>query len=261
VVEETLEHIFVKAGAGENWDTFVDYCVQNDWGGIENLSLIPGSVGSSPVQNIGAYGVEIKDVIFQIKAFEIESGKDIWFMNSQCKFDYRYSVFKEALKGKIIIYEVVFKLNKIPELNTSYGAIEDELKSFDKINMHNLRQAIINIRRSKLPDPEEIGNAGSFFKNPFVKNEFAEELKSKYNTMPVYPVDEIKSKLAAGWLIDQCGLKGYRNGDSGVHQNQALVLVNYGNAKGKEIYDLAKMIQQKVFEKFAVILEPEVTIL
>jgi len=261
LIQENETYVLVEAGAGENWDEFVAYCVDKNWSGIENLSLIPGTVGSSPVQNIGAYGVEVKDVIRDVYAIDIASKREIHFDNKACNFSYRNSVFKNELKGKVIIYKVVFKLSKKPQLILDYGTVKQELEKYDVINIQNIRKAIIDIRRSKLPDPEEIGNAGSFFKNPVVHISILHNLQKDNPEIPFYPVDDENVKLAAGWLIDQSGLKGYRKKNAGVHEKQALVLVNYGGATGEDILNLSQYVQEKVFEKFSVNLEPEVNIL
>ena len=261
VIEETLEDIKVRVGAGEDWDEFVGYCVERNWGGIENLSLIPGNVGTSPIQNIGAYGVEVKDVITDVETIEIETLKTHHFNNTECNFDYRNSIFKKALKGKHIISHVTFVLKKQPVFKLDYGNLEKELESCNEINLKNIRQAVINIRNSKLPDPEEIGNSGSFFKNPVIESSKADKLKKQFEDMPSYIHGEGLIKLPAGWLIEKAGWKGKRIGDAGVHEKQALVLVNYGKATGAEIYQLATEIQKSVKEKFDIDLEMEVNII
>jgi len=263
VVQQDAENIYVKANAGENWHSFVLYCIQNNFAGVENLSLIPGSVGASPMQNIGAYGVEIKDVFHELEAYSIEDKKLVSFNNNDCEFGYRESVFKRKYKDKFIITSVTYRLNKVPVFNTSYGAIQQELEKMgvQELSIAAISQAVINIRKSKLPDPVEIGNAGSFFKNPTVPKEKFETLKQKYPNIVGYAVNNEQVKLAAGWLIEQCGWKGYRKGDAGCHAKQALVLVNYGNAKGSEIYDLSTEILQSVEDKFGVMLEREVNII
>lgn len=264
VIKEDENHIWVEAGAGEVWHQFVLYCIENGYAGVENLSLIPGSVGAAPMQNIGAYGVEIKEVFDSLKALHIETLEEKIFDNAECKFGYRESVFKHEVKGQYIITSVVFKLNKKPSFNTSYGAIDAELQAMgvDKNNLtiRDISTAVINIRSSKLPNPAEIGNAGSFFKNPVVSAEKVAELKEKHPDMPAYPSGE-NTKLAAGWLIEQCGWKGFREDDYGVHAKQALVLVNYGHAKGGDVYNLSTRILQSVKEKFGVDLEREVNII
>lgn len=262
IIEEDDDHVYVKAGAGENWQKFVLFCIERDLAGVENLSLIPGNTGASPMQNIGAYGVEIKDVFHSLEAYHIHDKKTIEFSNIDCGFGYRESVFKNKYKGEFIILNVTYRLNKVPIYNTSYGAIEEELNKMNAdVSIRNISQAVINIRTSKLPDPKEIGNAGSFFKNPTVGASKYEELKSSFPSVPGYLQTNGDVKLAAGWLIEQCGWKGYRKGDAGCHSRQALVLVNYGNAGGNEIYALSEEILSSVLNKFGVLLEREVNII
>jgi UDP-N-acetylmuramate dehydrogenase len=254
--------VLVTAEAGENWHELVLWCVSQNYGGLENLALIPGNVGTSPIQNIGAYGVEIKDVFQQLEAIDIETGKTKIFTNADCDFGYRNSVFKNELKGKYIIVNVTFKLTKKNHnTNISYGAIKDLLSDKENPSIKEISDAVIAIRQSKLPDPKEIGNCGSFFKNPVISSLLFEELTKKYSKIPHYIISENEIKIPAGWLIEQCGFKGKRFGDAGVHEKQALVLVNYNNARGKEIYDLAKKIQQKVKEIFKISLEIEVNVI
>jgi len=262
-VKEDDQHVYVKAGAGENWHQFVLYCIENNLAGIENLSLIPGNVGASPMQNIGAYGVEIKELFYELKAFHLHERTNYTFSLKDCEFGYRDSVFKRRYKDQFVIVNVTYRLNKIPTFNTSYGAIEQELEKMDvkELSIRTISQAVINIRSSKLPDPFQIGNAGSFFKNPSVGKEKFEQLRSEFPSIVGYENPDHTVKLAAGWLIEQCGWKGYRNGDAGVHAKQALVLVNYGSAKGNEIYTLSESIINSVREKFDVLLEREVNIL
>ncbi len=260
-ISEDAHHIYVQAGAGENWHRFVQYCISKGWAGIENLSLIPGNVGASPMQNIGAYGVEIKDVFFSLEAFHIHDKKIVHFSLNDCEFGYRDSVFKRRHRNEFVITSVVFRLNRIPAFNTSYGAIEQELERMGVgKSIQSISQAVINIRSSKLPDPAETGNAGSFFKNPEIQKEKFITLKEQYPGMVGYDLPNGNIKLAAGWLIEQCGWKGYKKGDAGCHAKQALVLVNYGNATGKEIYDLSGEILQSVKKKFGVGLEREVNV-
>jgi UDP-N-acetylmuramate dehydrogenase len=259
--ESSHGYVIVSAGAGVNWDAFVEWTVNNDFGGLENLSLIPGKVGATPIQNIGAYGVEVKDLITQVRSISTDDGALRIFTNSECEFGYRNSIFKNALKGKYLVTRVSFKLTSNTVLNLSYGSLKDEVGKLGVVNLKNVRQAVINIRQSKLPDPEIIGNAGSFFKNPVVESSIAIKLKKTFPSMPSYPDSEGYMKLASGWLIDQCGWKGIRRGDAGVHDKQALVLVNYGNATGKEIYDLSEEIRESVFNKFGIWLEREVEII
>ncbi len=262
-VKEETSHIYVNAGAGENWNDFVQYTLSRDWGGLENLSLIPGNVGAAPIQNIGAYGVELKDVFFELEAYDQEDKKVYAFGVNDCKFGYRDSIFKSERKGRYIILNVTFRLNKTPVLKTSYGAIREELKKMNvkSPTIRDISNAVIAIRRSKLPDPKDIGNAGSFFKNPIVDQEQFLSLSKKYTDLPAYPHEDQLVKLAAGWLIEQSGWKGYRKGDAGVHENQALVLVNYGKASGSEILELSEKITISVLKKFGVKLEREVNIL
>ena len=263
VVKEDDEAWYVQSGAGENWHGFVMHCIAQGWSGVENLSLIPGNVGAGPMQNIGAYGVELKDVFHELEALNIATGEIETFDNAACQFGYRESVFKRALKGQHIITSVTFRLLKTPVLNTSYGAIEQELERLGETsaNINNISQAVINIRQSKLPDPNKIGNAGSFFKNPVVDNELVEKVRTNFPNVVSYPVSETHSKLAAGWLIDNAGWKGHTRDTYGVHKNQALVLVNYGGAQGNQIYDLSTDILASVKEKYGVDLEREVNIL
>jgi len=263
VVGEDNEHVFVKAGAGEVWHHFVLYCLENDFAGVENLSLIPGNVGASPMQNIGAYGVEIKDVFHQLEAYHLHEKKVHLFNAEDCRFGYRESVFKNIYKNQFIILSVTFKLYKQSRFNTSYGAIQQELDKMGvkDLSIQAISQAVINIRSSKLPDWKAIGNAGSFFKNPTISNEQAQKLKERFPQLVSFPFDNSQTKLAAGWLIEQCGWKGYRKGDAGCYDKQALVLVNYGNAIGAEIYALSEQIVQSVQEKFGVTLEREVNII
>ena len=262
VVREDDQHIYLKVGAGENWHGFVRYCIDRGLAGVENLSLIPGNAGASPMQNIGAYGVEIKDVFHELEAFHIKEKTVVRFSAEDCRFGYRESVFKHKYKGVFVILHVVYRLNKTPVFNTSYGAIEEELERMKvtELSLAAVSQAVINIRRSKLPDPEQIGNAGSFFKNPTVSAEKYAVLSTRFPGIPGFPSGE-GVKLAAGWMIEQCGWKGYRSGDAGCHNRQALVLVNYGNASGKEINQLSEQIVESVQEKFEVMLEKEVNII
>jgi len=254
--------VLVTAEAGENWHELVLWCVSQNYGGMENLALIPGNVGTSPIQNIGAYGVEIKDVFQQLEALEIETGKTKIFTNADCDFGYRNSVFKNELKGKFIILNVTFKLTKKNHnINISYGAIKDLLTDKENPTIKEIAEAVIAIRQSKLPDPKKIGNSGSFFKNPVISSDLFKELSENHPEIPHYRISENEIKIPAGWLIEQCGFKGKRFGDAGVHEKQALVLVNYNNATGKEIYALAQKIQQKVMETFKISLEIEVNVI
>ncbi|MCG3166897.1 MAG: UDP-N-acetylenolpyruvoylglucosamine reductase [Bacteroidia bacterium] len=261
VVAENSDNIFVKSGAGENWHNFVLHCIENNYAGVENLSLIPGNVGASPMQNIGAYGVEIKDVFHELEAFEIATAEQVKFSAADCNFGYRESVFKNKHRNKFIITSVTFRLNRIPKFNISYGAIEQELEKMGvkELSISSVSKAVCNIRSSKLPDPKQIGNAGSFFKNPVISQELYENIKKEFANVVAYPSGN-EVKLAAGWLIEQCGWKGYRKNDCGVHMNQALVLVNYGNASGDEIFNLSQEVMDSVNKKFGVTLEREVNI-
>ena len=263
IVEEDDSSVVVQVGAGENWHEFVLQSISRGWGGIENLSLIPGSVGASPMQNIGAYGVEIKDVFQELTAFNIATGKEKTFDYAACEFGYRESIFKKALKGKYIITSVTYRLNKAHIVNTSYGAIESELenKSITNPTIKDVSDAVISIRQSKLPDPKKIGNAGSFFKNPVVSKSALKKIQEIHPDIPSYSLDDDRVKIPAGWLIDTAGWKGKRFGDYGVHTNQALVLVNYDNAKGQEIYDLSQRILDDVKERFGIHLEREVNVI
>ena len=261
---ENENSVNVTVNSGENWHEFVLWCISQNYGGIENLSLIPGNVGTCPIQNIGAYGVEVKDTITKVEALEIETNKLVTFSNAECQFGYRNSIFKNDAKGKYIITSVSFQLTKnIHQLNTSYGAIENALEEnkITKPTIKDVSDAVIAIRKSKLPDPKEIGNSGSFFKNPVISTEQFLELQKKHPTIPSYKISETETKVPAGWLVEQCGFKGKRFGDAGVHKKQALVLVNYGNASGKEIFTLAQNVQKSVLETFKIALEIEVNII
>jgi UDP-N-acetylmuramate dehydrogenase len=262
LVLEDEEYVYVKTGAGENWHSFVLHCLDRDWAGVENLSLIPGSVGAAPMQNIGAYGVEIKDVFYELEAYDLNEQKVYTFSLNDCEFGYRESVFKRKYRDRFVILNVTFRLRKQPVFHTSYGAIREELEKMgvSQLSIQAISQAVINIRSSKLPDPKVIGNAGSFFKNPTVSSERFDSLRAEFPAIVGYPNGD-STKLAAGWLIEQCGWKGFRRGDAGCHARQALVLVNYGNASGEEIYDLSEEILLSVERKFGVRLEREVNII
>ncbi len=263
IVRKTPESVWVRAQAGENWHEFVCWCLENDFGGLENLSLIPGNVGTSPMQNIGAYGVEIKDSFESLEALEISSGEIRTFYPNDCAFGYRESVFKNTLKGQFIIINVTFRLTvKDHLINADYGAIKEQLKlaKLADPDIHDISKAVIAIRRSKLPDPKEIGNSGSFFKNPVVSTAHFLKLQARFPEMPHYKLSEDEVKVPAGWLVEKCGFKGKRFGDAGVHKKQALVLVNYKNASGNDILSLAKMIQEAVLKDFGIELEMEVNI-
>ncbi len=261
LVRESEHYYYVRAMAGESWHEFVQYCVKQNYAGVENLSLIPGNIGATPMQNIGAYGVEIKDVFYELEAVDIEAQSLVVFKKGDCNFGYRDSIFKQSLKNKFIITSVTYELPKLPKYNTSYGAIEMELEKqgVKELSIAAIAKAVIAIRQSKLPDPHKIGNAGSFFKNPVMPTEKYLQLKKAYPTLPGY-ADGASTKLPAGWLIEQCGWKGYRKEDAGCYALQALVLVNYGKATGKEINDLSEQIIQTVQNKFEIVLEKEVNI-
>lgn len=261
VIEEDDEHVYIRAAAGEIWDDLVQFSIKRGFSGLENLSLIPGTVGSSPIQNIGAYGVELKDSFYMLEAVSLRTGEVREFYKNECQFDYRYSVFKGVYKGVYLILSVIFELKKKQDLNISYGAIKEEMDRLGlPYNVESVSQAIINIRRCKLPDPESLGNAGSFFKNPVIEKAQFEVLHDKYPGMKYFKTDD-GYKIAAGWLIESKGWKGYREGDAGVHEMQALVLVNYGKANGLQIKALSEKIASSVFEEYGILLEPEVNII
>jgi len=264
ILENNENDVLVKAMAGENWHEFVLYCIDHSFGGLENLSLIPGKVGTAPIQNIGAYGVELKDSFESCTALDIQTLQLKTFTKEECHFGYRDSIFKNEGKGKYIITSVSFRLSKNNhKLNTTYGSIDQFLedKGVKTPTIANVSEAVISIRQSKLPNPKELGNSGSFFKNPVVSKEVLQKLQQQYPEIPFYEVDGQQVKIPAGWLIDRAGLKGYREGDAGVHTRQALVLVNYGNAKGLDILQLAEKIQQKIWDMFGIEISPEVNII
>mgnify|MGYP001158446945 CR=1 FL=1 len=263
IISEDENSVELMVGSGENWHEFVMFCVKNGYGGIENLSLIPGNVGAAPMQNIGAYGVEIKDTFQSLNAFHIQSGEVHHFNNNDCCFGYRESVFKNKLKGEYIILSIVLKLNKKPNINSSYGDIEKKLSEWKISNptIKDISDAVISIRETKLPDPNKIGNSGSFFKNPIITNEAFKVLIEKYPNAIHYKVDDKHVKVAAGWLIDNAGWKGKTFKNYGVHKKQALVLVNYGGAKGSDVNDLSNMILEDIYKKYKIRLEKEVNIL
>jgi len=264
IVEENDDFVWVESQAGENWHEFVLWTINNNFGGLENMSLIPGNVGTTPVQNIGAYGTEIKDTFVSCAAIKIETLEMKSFNNAECHFNYRESIFKNEVKDQYIITSVVFKLTKHNhKINISYGDISTEL---EKLNIKNptlkdVSNAVITIRHSKLPDPKELGNSGSFFKNPIVLKSDFEPIHKKFPDMKFYEISETEVKVPAGWLIEQAGFKGKRFGDAGIHKNQALVLVNYGNATGQEILNVSKEIQYTVFKIFGISIEAEVNII
>ncbi|MDT8347620.1 MAG: UDP-N-acetylmuramate dehydrogenase [Flavobacteriaceae bacterium] len=263
IAKESEERVWVVAMAGENWHDFVQYCIAKDFGGIENLSLIPGNVGTAPMQNIGAYGVELKDVFYSCTAIHVKTGQERVFSKDDCEFGYRSSVFKTQFKHQYVITEVCFELSKKSHrLNIAYGAIQEELatKGIKHPTIKTVSEAVIAIRECKLPNPKILGNAGSFFKNPVVDNASFEALKKSFPEIPGYQTDQNHTKVPAGWLIDNLGLKGYRKGDAGVHKKQALVLVNYGKATGHELLELSMYIQQEVLKNYGIPLEAEVNI-
>ena len=269
LIKEDKHHIYVKVGAGESWHSFVLHCLQMGWAGVENLSGIPGSVGAAPIQNIGAYGVELKEVFYSLEALHVFDRKLVEFSVNDCSFGYRDSVFKHRYRNELVIASVTFRLNKEPALTVSYGTIEEELNKMGiaTLNIKSVSDAVLSIRNKKIPRPAEIGNAGSFFKNPHIDEGTFRRIKDKYPNLVGYPQEGGEIKLAAGWLIEHCGprggasWKGFRRGDAGCHSRQSLVLVNYGNASGKELFDLSEEIIYSVKEKFGVVLEREVNII
>lgn len=263
ILEENEKEVKIKAMAGENWHQFVMYCLEKDYGGIENLSLIPGNIGTAPIQNIGAYGVELKDVFVACTTISVDTLEEKVYTKDDVDFGYRDSIFKNELKGKVVITDVTLKLSKAPHrINTTYGAIQAVLEdsNITTPGIRAISDAVIQIRQSKLPDPKTLGNSGSFFKNPIVDKQTFEKFIEKFPEAPFYKITEEAYKIPAGWLIEKTGFKGSRFGDAGVHEHQALVLVNYGNATGKEIRDLAFKIQETVKEKTGISIEPEVNI-
>ncbi len=261
IVEEGAGYAVVSAGAGVGWDDLVAWTVEKGLGGLENLSLIPGTVGAAPVQNIGAYGVEVKDTILKVRAVSTTDGSVREFPGDECRFSYRNSIFKNELKTKYLITKVYFKLSTVPQLNLVYGSLSGEVAQLGKATVENVRKAVISIRRSKLPDPAVTGNAGSFFRNPVVDTLTAETLRKRYPGLPCYLDPSGGTKLAAGWLIDQCGWKGKRAGNAGIHDQQALIIVNYGKATGKELLDLSEEVRKSVWYRFEVDLEREVEVI
>ncbi|MCX6291768.1 MAG: UDP-N-acetylmuramate dehydrogenase [Bacteroidetes bacterium] len=262
-IKEDDDSVFIQSGSGEAWNDLVMYCIENNYAGIENMSLIPGTVGAAPIQNIGAYGVELKEVFEELEAVHLKTGEVKLFRLADCRFGYRDSIFKNELKNEFMIVKVTLRLSKHPVLNTSYGAIETELKAMgvtDK-NIRAISKAVCNIRLSKLPNPDQIGNAGSFFKNPEVSSEKYESLKKDFPELVAHKTQGDKMKLAAGWLIEHCGWKGKQVGNVGMHKSQALVLVNYGHATGDELFAHAKTVQLNVKEKFGVEMEMEVNVI
>lgn len=262
VIKETDEYVWLKIGAGENWHKVVRYCVEKGWGGIENLSLIPGTVGAAPIQNIGAYGVELEEVFEWLEAVDIEGRQTRRYHKEHCEFGYRDSIFKGELKGIVIVTNVVLKLSKQPEVNTSYGSIQSELekRGISNPDIRDISDIVIDIRNSKLPNPENLGNAGSFFKNPIVGKEIYQQIQKDYPDAPGYPIENGHIKIPAGWLIEKTGWKGKVVGNTGTYKQQALVIVNHGGANGLEILQLAKNIQASVAKEFGIKLLPEVNI-
>ena len=263
ITRETEEYVLIRAEAGENWHQFVLHTLENNWGGLENLSLIPGNIGTAPIQNIGAYGVELKDTFYSCTALNIQTLEVREFSLEECGFGYRNSIFKNDVKGKYVITSVTFKLKKKDHLiQTNYGAIDTALEEMgiDNPTIQDVSKAVIKIRQEKLPDPKILGNSGSFFKNPVISAQEFDTLKLKFPKMPSYQISDNEVKIPAGWLIDTAGLKGFREGDAGIHINQALVLVNYGNATGSEIWSLAAKVQEKVYDLFNIKLEAEVNV-
>ena len=263
LVSEDDHYVYIKVGSGENWHNLVIHSLEKRWYGLENLALIPGCAGAAPIQNIGAYGVELKDVFHQLTCFDYEKKEYLRFNKEECRFGYRNSIFKGNLKNQVFITDITLKLRKVPRVNINYAPLKAFFSAQDGngISPHDICQKVIEIRQSKLPDPNDLGNAGSFFKNPIVHKSVAQEIKNTNNDVPFYPENENKVKLSAAWLIDQCGWKGYRNGNIGVHKKQALVLVNYGNAQGEKIKELAFEIQASINNRFGIVLEPEVNII
>lgn len=264
IVQENDDFVWVESQAGENWHEFVLWTINQNFGGLENMSLIPGNVGTTPVQNIGAYGAEIKDTFVSCEAINIKTQEKRTFIKSECNFGYRESIFKNEVKDQYIITAVVFKLSKRNhKINIDYGDIKNELlnQNISNPSLIDVSNAIIAIRQSKLPDPKTLGNSGSFFKNPIISKTEFQNIKEKFPEIKFFDISENEVKIPAGWLIEQCGFKGKRIGDAGVHKNQALVLVNYGNASGNEILNLSKDIQKTIFEKFSIKIEAEVNII
>lgn len=261
IIEETNDHILLKVNSGEFWPSLVEYTVKNGWGGLENLTDIPGRVGAAPIQNIGAYGVEIKDVLENVEAFSYISGKTEVFSNNECNFGYRTSIFKTKLKNKCFITSITIKLSKKPKANLSYKPLFDLFKNHKEVSIADVSKAVANIRASKLPDPDSLNNAGSFFKNPIINMQKFHDLKLKFSNVPNYPNKDLSYKIPAAWLIEQCGWKGKKIGNVGVHKDQALVIVKYGDASGQEIMDLAKQVRESVNKEFGIKLEFEVNVI
>jgi UDP-N-acetylmuramate dehydrogenase len=261
ILSESDEVIEIEVGAGEEWDNFVALCVEKGWGGTENLSLIPGKVGAVPVQNIGAYGVEAESIIIKVNGINLDTLERDSMKGDECEFGYRNSIFKTRQKGKFVVTSVIFRLLKNPSFTLTYGVLKAEMAHYEEVNLKTVRNAVISIRESKLPDPKKIGNAGSFFKNPIVLKKVADQIKEQYADIPVFADGKGKVKIAAGWLIEKSGWKGKSFGNAGVYDKQALVIVNKGEATGKEIFELSEKIRQDVYDNFGINLEPEVNIL
>jgi len=261
LISENKDSAVVEADAGVVWDHFVEWCVERGFGGVENLSLIPGNVGAVPVQNIGAYGIEAESVVAEVKGINLDTLKIKSFSHDECEFGYRTSLFKVKLKAHFMVTSVIFHLTKQPEFHLEYGALKTEVLKLGKINLQNIRKAVISIRESKLPDPSKVGNAGSFFKNPVVSEATGSALKNSYPDIPVYPAGAGHVKLAAGWLIEKAGWKGKSVGNAAVHDKQALVIINKGGASGKEIFELSEMVVSDVLQKFNIELEREVLVI
>ncbi len=261
IISESGKEVMIEVSCGEVWDDFVRYCADKSYYGIENLSLIPGFVGASPIQNIGAYGAEVSEVIEVVKGIDIETAKLIEFRGDECRFGYRDSIFKRDLKNKFLITSVVFRLLKDAPLKMEYGNLKEEVLKLGDISIQNVRQAVIRIRNSKLPDPAVAGNAGSFFKNPIISSELHLKIKNRFPEVPSFGVSDGYQKIPAGWLIEKCGWKGKISGNTGVHDKQALILINRGNASGKEIFDFSEDIMQSVYSNFGILLEREVNII
>lgn len=262
IIEEDDENVVLEVSSGEFWPSLVEFTIEHGWGGLENMTDIPGKIGAAPIQNIGAYGVEIKDVLVSLKAMDLYSGEIVEFNNSDCKFSYRNSIFKITHKNRYFITSITLKLSKNPKLNLSYEPLAKAFagKNIDDITIGDISKKVSEIRSSKLPNPDKLKNAGSFFKNPIIDKELLDKLVSEYPSIPSYPIESGRYKLSAAWLIEQCGWKGKRQGNVGVYEKQALVLINYDQATGKEILDLANSIQKSVSDKFGVELELEVNV-
>ena len=261
LLEEDDKYVFIEVEAGRNWDEFVEFTIKHNFSGLENLSFIPGTTGAAPVQNIGAYGVEVNNNIEKVNVIDIKTGNKIIFSNSECRFDYRTSIFKKDFQNRYLIYSIIFRLNKQHKFNLEYSGIIEELEDQRNPNLSDVRNAIGILRNKKLPDVETIGTAGSFFKNPVVNPGILKDLIKKHKSIKYFNLPGGETKIAAGWLIEQCGWKGKRIGEAGVYKNQALVIVNHGNASGQEILDLSCRIGKSVFSRFGIRLEPELTII